>query len=114
MLSLSSILSNTQAHFEKQLLSLEQQEGQKAGGQVSTIAETLHCKGCSYPKALRVISTQDGKTLPKSLGLMKNHTLQQSHFSALLGPALKPLLVLGCISSVCCFSPLPNNQVHFL
>lgn len=114
MLSLSSILSITQAHFEKQLLSLEQQEGQKAGGQVSTIAETLHCKGCSYPKALRVISTQDGKTLPKSLGLMKNHTLQQSHFSALLGPALKPLLVLGCISSVCCFSPLPNNQVHFL
>lgn len=32
MLSLSSILSNTQAHFWKQLASLEWQEGQKVGG----------------------------------------------------------------------------------
>lgn len=85
---------------------------------MSEIAETLHRKEYSYPKALRLItrllSTQDGKNLPKSLGLMKIHTLQQSHFSALPGPALILLVFLKCISSVSCFSPLSNNQMHFL
>lgn len=64
-------------------------------------------------------SSQDGKNLPKSLGLMKNQTLQQSlcrkaNFSALPGPALKLLVVLKCISSGYCFSPLSDNQMHFL
>lgn len=38
------------------------------------------------------LRTQDGENMPKSLVLMKNHTLQQSHFSALPGPAL----LVGC------------------
>lgn len=69
---------------------------------MSEIAETIHRTEYSYPKALRLItrllSTQDGKNLPKSLGLMKIHTLQQSHFSALPGPALILLVVFKCIS----------------
>lgn len=90
---------------------------------MSEIAEAPHRKGCSHPKALRLInipsSSQDGKNLPKSLGLMKNQTLQQSlcrkaNFSALPGPALKLLVVLKCISSGYCFSPLSDNQMHFL